>query len=117
MLYILCFWEYNINIIWNRESKRGDIMRNKKTNLSPKPAFGSIEQNKIIRAINEGKENPVTDTKEAIRFYEDVMREKEFCKKKYGEAPVFACVEPDEYEEALLMQIVPDDLKQSLGIK
>lgn len=92
-------------------------MRSKKTNFPPKPAFGSIEQNKIIHAINEGKENPVTDTKEAIRFYEDVMREKEFCKKKYGEAPVFAFAEPDEYEEALLMQIVPNDLKQSLGIE
>lgn len=93
------------------------MAKKKKIKLPPKPAFGSIEENKIIRAVNAGKENPVTDTKEAVAFYNDLIREKEECKKQYGEAPYFALSEPDEYEEALLMSLVPDKLNERFGIK
>lgn len=72
-------------------------MAKKKIELPEKPAFGSIEMNKIIRAINAGQENPYTDNQECINFYNNVLEEK----KRTG--AYFSLVEPDYYEEKLLM--------------
>lgn len=75
-------------------------MARKKIELPEKPAFGSIEMNKIIRAVNEGKENPCTDNEECIKFYNNVYDEKQ------RTGAYFSLVEPDYYEEKLLMSKV-----------
>lgn len=73
------------------------MAKKKKTVLPPKPEFGSIEKNKIIRAVNMNEPNPCTDTKEAIKFYNGVKKEKDENPGRY-----FSYVEPDWYEEKVL---------------
>lgn len=69
-------------------------MAKKAANPAPeKPALGSIEMNKIIRAVNNNKPNPCTENDQQIRFYDNVKSEKE----KTG--AYFSLVEPDAYED------------------
>lgn len=75
-------------------------MTKKKAALPEKPTLGSIEMNKIIRAVNDGVENPCTDNQECIDFYRSVYEEKQ------RTGAYFSLVEPDYYEEALLNTLI-----------
>lgn len=89
------------------------MARKKKSNLPPKPECGSIEINKMIRALNDGKDNPCAGSKECDAFWKSLCKQKErdiaFAKAN-GHPPVivYSLMEPDEYEEALLMGMLPD---------
>lgn len=71
--------------------------------------ISSIDKNKIIRAVNAGQENPFPDGAERERFYNELVSEKTKLDAMHPELPlVFALVEPDEEEEALLDALMPD---------
>lgn len=76
------------------------MAKKKKAALPAKPDCGSIEMNKIIRAVNEGKENPCTDNQECIDFYSKVLEEKQ------RTGAYFSLVEPDYYEDALYDSLI-----------
>ena len=81
----------------------------KKRKLPPKPVFGSIEKNKVIRAVNDMKPNPLPDLPEAVRFYESVMKNRKEMEAAHPGIPcIFDLVEPDEYEDAMMDGIMPD---------
>lgn len=73
----------------------------KKKELPPKPPCGSIESNKMIRAINEGKPNPCTENQECIDEWNRMMLYKKMQPDVY-----FSCVDPDYYEECLLKRLL-----------
>lgn len=90
----------------------------KKRKLPPKPTFGSIEMNKVIRAVNDKRPNPLPDIPEAVAFYNSVKKNREEMEAAHPEVPcIFSLVEPDEYEEGLMMGLLPDDFYKNLGIK
>ena len=66
------------------------------------PECGSIEKNKMIRAINAGKENPCKDNKECIEYWNELQKEINEYLGVY-----FSLVEPDDYEEQLLRSLIP----------
>ena len=72
--------------------------------------ISSIEMNRMIRAVNEGKENPFPDRAECREFYDDIKREKLEKEKEWGELVIFSLVEPDEEEEAMFDALMPDDI-------
>ena len=69
----------------------------------------SAEMNKMIRAVNAGKENPFKDRADCKRFFADLLSEKADLEKRYpGKPVVFGLVDADEDEEAELMSLLPD---------
>jgi len=76
-------------------------MKKKELVLPPKPECGSIEQNKIIRAINDGKPNPCTENDECVTCYNEILKEKQEYEQQTGKKMYFDLVEPDYYEDAI----------------
>lgn len=75
--------------------------------LPPRPECGSIEINKMIEAINQGKkENPCPGSLIRDHWWRSLCKDKEdavaYAKANgYPTEIPFAYVEPDDYEEAL----------------
>lgn len=82
-------------------------MAKRHVKLPPRPDCGSIEINKMIEAINQGKtENPCPGSPERDRWWNDLRKDMEDAvayAKAHGHPTqiVFSYVEPDAYEEAL----------------
>ena len=77
-----------------------------------RPECGSIEMNRMIKAINAGeKENPCKGNKRCEEFWNSTIAQADRCEKEYGERPVFALCEPDEYEDMLLDSLIDDEIE------
>lgn len=73
----------------------------KKQPIPPRPECGSIEQNQMIRAINEHMDNPYPTSKACTEFWDSLVKEKTEMPDCY-----FSCVEPDEYEDYRLSHLL-----------
>ena len=76
-------------------------MATKRPKLPPRSNCGSIEKNKILRAINANQPNPCTENEECIYYYNKVKEQKN----KEPEA-YFSLLEPDDYEDALMDSMI-----------
>ena len=73
------------------------------------PEWGSYDTNRIIRAINAGKKNPIPEKKGSQEVYDEILAEKKMLEKKYPDQPcIFSLVEPDLEEEAMMDALMPD---------
>ena len=81
--------------------------------LPARPECGSIEINKMIDAINRGDTvNPCPGNPERDRWWKDLNRDKKNAVAyalQHGHSPdiMFAKVDPDEYETAILERMIP----------
>jgi hypothetical protein len=69
--------------------------------LPPKPPCGSIEINRMIRAINNNEPNPCTHNQECIDEWNLLMK----CKENNPDA-YYSCIEPDFYECVLQQALI-----------
>ena len=69
--------------------------------------MSSIEKNRIIRAVNERKDNPFPEREECRKFYDSLEDEKARMEAQYGQLLIFSLVEPDEEEMDALMKLLP----------